>query len=110
MRRPEFPLFPHRIFRPNPPFLEGNLSNDTVDPWAKRGIKLFYKDAWRYDKFFSAKHRLSRMFPGLGIGLFALALYIRYDKWYTESGPGKAEAEKWDKFMKEREHRLEHHH
>ena len=58
LRKPEFPLFPHSLWRPNPNFLaSGNLPAGTVDPWARR-------DDWRYHKFFSAKNRLKATFPG----------------------------------------------
>jgi hypothetical protein len=100
LRKPEFPLFPHKIWRPNPPFLEGSL---THDPWHK-------VDAWRYHSFFDPKNRIKAMFPGLGLGLTLLGVYVMYDQWYYKKGPGKAEVEKWDRFMKEREQRLHHDH
>lgn len=99
MKSPEFPLFPHRLFRPNPQFLEGGLSKDTVDPWARR-------DLWRHDKFFSAKNRIKRAFPGLSLGMGALAIYILYDDWYQKTGPGKKENDRLAKYMEERAHRL----
>ena len=69
--KPEFPLFPHKLWRPNPSFLQGSLGK--VDPWRRR-------DYWRYDEFFSAKNRLKKVFPGLGGGIVLVGLYILYDK------------------------------
>ena len=82
LRRPDFPYFPHRIWRNTPDALEYNLPSTTVDPWARR-------DAWRYDTFFSTKRRLAAMFPGLGIATVAFGVYVAYDQWYTRYGPGK---------------------
>ncbi|KAI8899264.1 hypothetical protein BC833DRAFT_385870 [Globomyces pollinis-pini] len=99
IRKPEFPLFPHKVWRPNPSFLNVNLPAGTIDPWAKR-------DDWRHSEFYSAKRRVARLLPGLGYGMLALGLYIAYDRWYVTQGPGRAEKEKWDAWMKERNERL----
>lgn len=101
LRKPEFPLFPHKLWRPNPAFLQGSVGKK--DPWARR-------DDWRYHEMFSAKNRLKRAFPGLAYGAFFLTLYITYDQWYTRSGPGKAEREKWENWTEERNERLKHAH
>jgi hypothetical protein len=74
-RLPEFPLFPHKLWRPNPSFLNGNLGK--VDPWARR-------DNWRYHEFFSAKNRLKRVFPGLPAAAVLLTGYIGFDQWYQK--------------------------
>ncbi|KAI9014685.1 hypothetical protein HDU85_007335 [Gaertneriomyces sp. JEL0708] len=95
---PEFAWFPFRAWRVNPPFLESRRALPH-DPWAKR-------DTWRYHPFFSKQNRIRSMAPGLGLGTAAFALYYVYDKWYQTQGPGKAEHEKWAKFMEEREARL----
>ncbi|KAI9333186.1 hypothetical protein DFJ73DRAFT_854655, partial [Zopfochytrium polystomum] len=46
------------------------------------------------------------MYPGVGIAAFAFGIYLAYDSWYETEGPGKAEKEKWAKWMEEREKRL----
>ncbi|TPX71074.1 hypothetical protein SpCBS45565_g01367 [Spizellomyces sp. 'palustris'] len=94
---PEFAWFPFRQWQVNPPFLEGRLN--VKDPWANR-------DAWRYHAFFSKSNRIRSMFPGLGIGTAAFAVYLAYDKWFQTQGPGKEENEKWAKWTEEREKRL----
>jgi hypothetical protein len=56
------------------------------------------------------------MFPGLLLGSVCFAVYAAYDQFYIHYGPGLAEKQKWDSWMKERNHRLhgdkkdDHHH
>ncbi|KAI8829519.1 hypothetical protein BJ741DRAFT_622606 [Chytriomyces cf. hyalinus JEL632] len=69
----EFPLFPFSKFRPYVPFLE-NKTVTRRDPWARR-------DAWRNDGFFSIARRRAGLFPGLGLGTAAFAVYLAYDTW-----------------------------
>ncbi|KAI9097008.1 hypothetical protein DFS34DRAFT_622166 [Phlyctochytrium arcticum] len=102
IRAPEFPLFPFRAWRVNPPVLEGTAPV-AADPWAKR-------EAWRYDKFFSVRNRVRNMAPGLSIGLAAFGVYVAYDRWYHTKGPGREEKEKWDQWMRDREQRLAQEH
>jgi hypothetical protein len=73
-QRPEFPLFPHSIWRPSPPFFSGW---SVKSPWTRR-------DEWRYHSFFNARNRLVRLFPGLGLGLAALGVYITFDKVFNK--------------------------
>jgi hypothetical protein len=101
MKRPtEFPYFPHSIWRPNPPFLNGSVGK--TDPWQR-------VDDWRYHEFFSANNRLKRIFPGLGCASILLAGYIAFDKWYHNDGPGKQERLYWENWTSERNQRLHHH-
>ena len=79
--KPEFPLFPHKLWRPNPEFLAGSLKKQ--DPWRRR-------DFWRYNKFFSPKNRLSRVFPGLLNGMILVGLYIMYDKAFNGESEKKS--------------------
>ena len=41
-----------------------------------------------------------------GLGILSFSVYLGYDYWYNEYGPGKEEAEHWDKWMHERHARL----
>nr|KAJ3418794.1 hypothetical protein HK105_007835 [Polyrhizophydium stewartii] len=103
MVKNEFGLFPHQLWRPKVPFLEGELPPHLKDPWARR-------DAWRYHSFFSLKNRVRLMLPGFGMGITALGAYILYDQWYHTKGPGAEEAKHWKQWMEEREKRLGHGH
>ncbi|KAJ3397780.1 hypothetical protein HDV05_002859 [Chytridiales sp. JEL 0842] len=93
--------FPFRYWRPTIPILERSLPESQLakDPWAKR-------EAWRNHAFWSRSNRVKAMFPGLGIASVAFAGYLAYDHWYYTDGPGKAEQEKWARWMEEREKRL----
>lgn len=63
-------LFPFRWFRPNPPFLEGNLPSNIRDPWARR-------EAWRYHPVYHNRWTMYKtLFPGLGWALGAFTLYV----------------------------------
>ncbi|KAI9207173.1 NADH-ubiquinone oxidoreductase B12 subunit family-domain-containing protein [Polychytrium aggregatum] len=99
--KPEFALFPNALWRVNPPILNRSLPKGFVDPWARR-------DAWRYHSFFSLKNRVRALFPGFGLGASAFAVYLCYDYWYQNEGPGREERQKWQKWMHEREERLKH--
>ncbi|TPX46020.1 hypothetical protein SeLEV6574_g03489 [Synchytrium endobioticum] len=99
MVRREFPLFPFRLFRVNPPFLDKSLPDNHYDPWRKR-------DAWRRHDFFSARNRFLHMVPGLGIATVAFAAYLAYDIWDSTNGAKAQEKEKWSEWMKERDARL----
>ena len=67
---PEFPLFPFKLLRPNPTYLNGKLNQ--IDPWAKREL-------WRSHPFFSARNRFLNLFPGLGLGTLAFVTYVVAD-------------------------------
>ncbi|KAI8615901.1 hypothetical protein BC830DRAFT_1120244 [Chytriomyces sp. MP71] len=100
----EFRYFPFSKLRPYVPFLENRVPA-TKDPWARR-------EAWRNDAFWAASKRARAIFPGLGLGVAAFAVYLGYDQWYWTQGPGKAEKDAWAQWKKERDERLakEHHH
>ncbi|TPX35137.1 hypothetical protein SmJEL517_g02380 [Synchytrium microbalum] len=102
MVKREFGLFPFRLFRVNPPFLERSLPDNHYDPWRKR-------DAWRRHEFFSARNRMRHMVPGLGLATVAFVAYLAYDYWDNTSGPKAEENKKWDVWMKERDARLHGH-
>ncbi|KAJ1566224.1 hypothetical protein HK096_002111, partial [Nowakowskiella sp. JEL0078] len=102
--RKEFPLFPFKYWRPTLSFLEIPVSSapiNSVDPWAKR-------EAWRFHPFFSAKNRIYNAAPGLGLAIAAFGVFLGYEFWNNNYGPGKEEKEKWEKWTKEREERLKH--
>ncbi|KAI8923326.1 hypothetical protein BC831DRAFT_501480 [Entophlyctis helioformis] len=101
MAKTEFSLFPHKLWRPVAPYLEGDLPKDMKDPWARR-------EAWRYHPFFSLRNRMRNLVPGLGLGVASFGLYVLYDQWYYSKGPGAAETAHWAKFMEERRKRMGH--
>jgi NADH-ubiquinone oxidoreductase B12 subunit family len=98
---PEFPQFPHKMWRATPEWLETRLPSSTADPWAKR-------DAWRYSAFFSSKNRIARLAPGLGLGTLLFGVYVCADQYYMRYGAGAKETQKWDEWMHAREKRLGH--
>lgn len=101
-RQPEFPLFPHSWWRPNPEILRPRSA--IHDPWFKR-------DEWRYSEFFSAKNRLRNAFPGLGIATVALGSYIAYDLYSEKFGRKYLEKKEWQEWLDKRnaEKGLDHH-
>merc|ERR1719354_235818 len=101
LRQPEFPLFPHFLWRPNPRLLNIPLLSK-YDPWAKR-------DNWRYHEFFSVKNRLKAAFPGLGIAAVLLAIYIGLDQYSLAYGPQSVEKKEWEEWLKERNSKLKNH-
>ena len=100
----EFPLFPHKLWRPNHPILEQKLdSTKWKDPWTKR-------EAWRNHSYFSVKNRSRNMFPGLGIATIAFTAYVLFDQWYITYGPAREETLYWSNWMKKRQEQLAHDH
>jgi NADH-ubiquinone oxidoreductase B12 subunit family len=92
-RKPEFPLFPHSLWRPNLEILKS--TSPIHDPWFKR-------DSWRYAEFFSAKNRLSKAFPGLGIATVLLSIYISFDFYSRNYGRKSREAAEWQEWLEKR--------
>ena len=46
------------------------------DPWAKR-------EAWRKHPIFSMRYYVRHMFPGLGLGVTAFAVYCFWEKYLS---------------------------
>ncbi|KAI8807511.1 hypothetical protein BJ742DRAFT_678835 [Cladochytrium replicatum] len=98
----EFTLFPFRLFRLNPPFLDNAVLPGPIEeiyPWRRR-------EAWRSDPFFSRANRMRASVPGLLLASIAFAAFVAYDQWDQASGPASIERKKWEEWMHEREKRI----
>lgn len=53
------------------------MSNLYHDPWAKR-------EMWRKHPIFSMRYYVRHMFPGLGLGVSAFAVYVAWEKLFKK--------------------------
>ncbi len=100
MTRSDYGGFPN--IRPDVPFLRGTYPPEWKSRWHNR-------DLWRLHPLFSRKSRLSSLFPGIGIGAVLFAAISAYEHFEASHGEQALEAQRLEKFMHDREHRLNEH-